>query len=496
MSGKIILVGAGPGGKGLLTLRGLEALGEADAVVYDRLVSEDILSLIPSSAEKIDAGKSPGSHPVPQPEINRILVEKAEEGKTVVRLKGGDPFVFGRGGEELDIPAEKGIPFEVVPGVTSAVAALSEAGIPVTARGVASSFHVITGHQKGDEPLQIPFDALAKAGGTLVFLMGMGALPRLSEGLLSAGMDPETPAAIVENGARPEQRKLLSTLARLPEEAAAMGLHSPAVIAVGAVCGLSGRYGWREKLPLHGQKIIAGRSGSAEGKLLRLLERMGASVYDLPLIRTDPLPGPVPPELLDSRWLTFSSKTGVRCFFARLLESGLDTRALSGVKIAAVGRATAAALREKGILPDLVPEQFDGEHLGKALAERTEPFDLITLCEPESPSGTLREMLTAAGRTVRSLPLYRTAPLPLREPERVERMLREGVPAAFSSGSMARSLAASLPGMDFSGVTAFCIGRETGKAAREAGFRTVVAEEATLEGLAGKIRETLAAKGS
>lgn len=496
MSGKIILVGAGPGGKGLLTLRGLEALGEADAVVYDRLVSEEILSLIPSSAEKIDAGKSPGSHPVPQPEINRILVEKAEEGKTVVRLKGGDPFVFGRGGEELDLPAEKGIPFEVVPGVTSAVAALSEAGIPVTARGVASSFHVITGHQKGDEPLQIPFDALAKVGGTLVFLMGMGALPRLSEGLLSAGMDPETPAAIVENGARPEQRKLLSTLARLPEEAAAMGLHSPAVIAVGAVCGLSGRYGWREKLPLHGQKIIAGRSGSAEGKLLRLLERMGASVYDLPLIRTDPLPGPLPPELLDSRWLTFSSKVGVRCFFARLLESGLDTRALSGVKIAAVGRATAAALREKGILPDLIPEQFDGEHLGKALVERTEPFDLITLCEPESPSGTLREMLTAAGRTVRSLPLYRTAPLPLREPERVERMLREGVPAAFSSGSMARSLAASLPGMDFSGVTAFCIGRETGKAAREAGFRTVVAEEATLEGLAGKIRETLAAKGS
>ncbi len=496
MSGKIILVGAGPGGKGLLTLRGLEALGEADAVVYDRLVSEEILSLIPSSAEKIDAGKSPGSHPVPQPEINRILVEKAEEGKTVVRLKGGDPFVFGRGGEELDIPAEKGIPFEVVPGVTSAVAALSEAGIPVTARGVASSFHVITGHQKGDEPLQIPFDALAKAGGTLVFLMGMGALPKLAAGLISAGMDPETPAAIVENGARPEQRKLISTLARLPEEAAAMGLHSPAVIAVGAVCGLSGRYGWREKLPLHGKKIIAGRSGSAEGKLLRLLERMGASVYDLPLIRTDPLPGPLPPELLDSRWLTFSSKVGVRCFFARLLESGLDTRALSGVKIAAVGRATAAALREKGILPDLIPEQFDGEHLGKALAERTEPFDLITLCEPESPSGTLREMLTAAGRTVRSLPLYRTAPLPLREPERVERMLREGVPAAFSSGSMARSLAASLPGMDFSGVTAFCIGRETGKAAREAGFRTVVAEEATLEGLAGKIRETLAAKGS
>ena len=496
MSGKIILVGAGPGGKGLLTLRGLEALGEADAVVYDRLVSEEILSLIPSSAEKIDAGKSPGSHPVPQPEINRILVKKAEEGKTVVRLKGGDPFVFGRGGEELDIPAERGIPFEVVPGVTSAVAALSEAGIPVTARGVASSFHVITGHQKGDEPLQIPFDALAKAGGTLVFLMGMGALPKLAEGLISAGMDPETPAAIVENGARPEQRKLLSTLARLPEEAAAMGLHSPAVIAVGAVCGLSGRYGWREKLPLHGKKIIAGRSGSAEGKLLRLLERMGASVYDLPLIRTDPLPGPLPPELLDSRWLTFSSKTGVRCFFARLLESGLDTRALSGIKIAAVGRATAAALREKGILPDLIPEQFDGEHLGKALIERTDPFDLITLCEPESPSGTLREMLTAAGRTVQSLPLYRTAPLPLREPERVERMLREGVPAAFSSGSMARSLAASLPGMDFSGVTAFCIGRETGKAAREAGFRTVVAEEATLEGLAGKIRETLAAKGS
>ena len=319
-------------------------------------------------------------------------------------MKGGDPFVFGRGGEELDIPAEKGIPFEVVPGVTSAVAALSEAGIPVTARGIASSFHVVTGHQKGNEPLQIPFDALVQAGGTLVFLMGMGALPKLAEGLISAGMDPETPAAAVENGARPEQRELLSTLARLPEEAAAMGLHSPAVIAVGAVCGLSGRYDWREKLPLHGQKVIAGRSGSAGGKLLRLLERTGLAVYDLPRIRTDPLPGPVPPEILDSRWLTFSSKTGVRCFFDRLLESGLDTRVLSGIKIAAVGRATAAALREKGILPDLVPEQFDGEHLGKALAQRTEPVDLITLCEPESPSGTLREILTAAGRTVASPP--------------------------------------------------------------------------------------------
>ena len=485
--GKIILVGAGPGGKGLLTLRGLEALEGADTVVYDRLVSEEILSLIPSAAERIDVGKTSGSHPVPQSRINEILVEKAREGKTVVRLKGGDPFVFGRGGEELDLPAQEGIPFEVVPGVTSAVAALSYAGIPVTNRGMASSFHVVTGHQKGDSPLSIPFEALAGTGGTLVFLMGVGSLGELTRGLMAAGMDPETPAAAVENGARPSQRKVVSTLAQLKEDADKIALHSPAVIAVGKVCTLSNRYDWWEKRPLHGRTILVGRSASASPKVLDQLTALGAEVVDLPLIRTEPFSGPIPSEALEGGWLTFSSKVGVQSFFTRLMDMGLDARALGKVKIAAVGEATALRLREYGVIADLVPQQFDGVHLAGALLDRTEPFDLVTLCGAAVGSEELEATLTAAGRTVRRIPLYRTVPLPLREPELVEKSLRAGACVAFTSGSMVRSFAASLPGADFGGVTAFCIGAKTAAAAEEAGFIPVVADQGTFDGLVEKI---------
>ena len=240
MSGNVILVGAGPGDPGLLTVKGREALAQAEVVVYDRLISPAILAMIPEGAEAIDVGKRAARHTVPQREINQILLRKAQEGKHVVRLKGGDPFVFGRGGEELEILAENGIDFQVIPGVTSAVAAAAYAGIPVTHRDCCSSLHIVTGHRREGKALDINFRALVQGGGTLVFLMGVGALREIVSGLLEAGMAPDTPAAMVERGTTPCQRRCGGTLSNLPERAAEMGISSPAVIVVGQ--------GWRKNL--------------------------------------------------------------------------------------------------------------------------------------------------------------------------------------------------------------------------------------------------------
>ena len=265
MKGKVILVGAGPGDGGLITVKGLEALKSADVVVYDRLVGREILDMMPENAEKIDVGKASSNHKVPQNEINEILLNKALEGKTVVRLKGGDPFVFGRGGEELELLAERGVAFEVIPGVTSAVAAAAYAGIPVTHRDYASSLHIITGHAREGKELDIDFDALVRAGGTLVFLMGVASMPRIVDGLLKAGMPGDTPAAMVEKGTRPDQRRCDATLATLPRRAAEMKIASPAIIIVGGVCALAESLSWTDRLPLRGQPWWSPGPGSGWG---------------------------------------------------------------------------------------------------------------------------------------------------------------------------------------------------------------------------------------
>ena len=236
--GFVALVGAGPGNKGLLTLRGAELIQRAEVVVYDRLVSKDILNMIPETAELINVGKESSHHLVKQEDINKILLEEAQKGKFVVRLKGGDPFVFGRGGEELELLADNNISFEVVPGITSGISALAYAGIPITHRDFCSSLHIITGHAREGGKLEIPFEELVSLRGTLVFLMGVSSMPFLMEGLIKAGMNPETKAAVVENGTRPNQRKIVATISTLVEEAAKEKIHSPAIIAVGEVCSL------------------------------------------------------------------------------------------------------------------------------------------------------------------------------------------------------------------------------------------------------------------
>ena len=288
-TGQVILVGAGPGDPGLLTVKGKKALEQAEVVVYDRLVGREILDLIPPGAERIDVGKEASRHTMPQEEINQLLLDKALQGKRVVRLKGGDPFLFGRGGEELELLARHGVPFQEVPGIPSAIAVPAYGGIPVTHRDCASSLHIVTGHQRAGKPLDIPFQALVRAGGTLVFLMGGGALEAICQGLLAAGLAPDTPAALVERGTTPRQRVILATAETLPQRARAEQAQSPGVIVVGQVCAYAGEMDWFGRLPLKGKQVIVTRPRERAGTLAQKLRELGAEVTEFPCIETVPL---------------------------------------------------------------------------------------------------------------------------------------------------------------------------------------------------------------
>ena len=335
MPGKVILVGAGPGDPGLLTRKGLEALRSADVVVYDRLVGPGILALMPEGAEQINVGKQAAHHPVPQEQINRILLDKALEGKTVVRLKGGDPFLFGRGGEELELLVEHRVPFEEVPGITSAIAAPAYGGIPVTHRDCCSSLHIITGHQRSGKELDIDFEALVRTRGTLVFLMGVSALGAICAGLLAAGMAPDTPAAVVERGTTPAQRRVSAPLAELPQAAEAAAVQSPAVIVVGRVCALAEDFDWFDALPLKGKTVAVTRPRERSGTLSARLRSLGADVWEYPCIATEPIrPCPGLEEAMerlgDYQWLALTSPAGADGLWSWLEGHGLDARPWGG----------------------------------------------------------------------------------------------------------------------------------------------------------------------
>lgn len=484
MIGNVILVGAGPGDPGLLTQKGLWALEQAQVVVYDRLVSPDILALIPPGAEKIDVGKESSHHLVPQEQINKILLDKAREGKRVVRLKGGDPFLFGRGGEELELLEENGVPYQVVPGVTSALSVPAYAGIPVTHRDFCSSVHIITGHARAGARLQINYEALCRAGGTLVFLMGVTALPQICQGLLDAGMSPGMPAAVVERGTLPQQRKVVSTLEQLPQEAKQAQIKSPAVIVVGKVCGLSQRFDWFDRLPLKGRQIIVTRPADRSGTLCGRLRQLGASVTGYPCIRT--VARDNCPELdraiehLDSyRWLVFTSPAGPPVFFDRLHSAGRDARALAGVKLATIGPKTASALERFGLRADLVPETYDSQHLAQAMSEVEGP---VLLCRASRGSDALPALFSKNGIPFEDISCYDTvyeAP----DPVPVLELLKQNVLVTFTSASTVRGFVESLPGADLSRVLGCCIGPQTAQEARKYGIATVTAREATMDSL-------------
>ena len=482
--GSVILVGAGPGDPGLLTQKGRQAIENAQVVVYDRLVSPAILSLIPRDAEKINVGKESSNHLVPQEEINRILLRKAQEDKRVVRLKGGDPFLFGRGGEELELLEAAGIPFQVVPGVTSALSVPAYAGIPVTHRDFCSSVHIITGHARAGAELHIDFEALRRTGGTLVFLMSVSSLPRICQGLLDAGMAPDMPAAVVERGTLPRQRKLVSTLEKLPSEAEKAGVKSPAIIVVGKVCALSSRFDWFDGLPMKGKTVVVTRPEDRSGTLTQRLRELGAEVVDYPCIRT--VAREENPELEEAmenlsryRCLVFTSPAGPEIFFRRLRAAGRDARALSGLTLAAIGPKTAKAMERFGVTADLVPETYDSDHLAKALEAVEGP---VLLCRASRGSTALPEMLERKGIPFADVPVYDTvyaAPAP----QKVDALLGETLLVTFTSASTVRGFVESLPGRDLKNVIGCCIGKQTEAEAKKYGLATVVSQEATMESL-------------
>lgn len=490
MHGKVILVGAGPGDPGLLTEKGKKAIAQAEVVVYDRLVSPAILSLMPETAEQIDVGKEASHHKVPQHQINQILLEKAQAGKRVVRLKGGDPFLFGRGGEELELLSEAGIPFEVVPGVTSALSVPAYAGIPVTHRDFCSSLHIITGHAKAGAKLTIDFEALKRTGGTLVFLMGVTALPAICQGLLDAGMEAEMPAAVIERGTTPRQRKRISTLGALPQAAAEAKIESPAIIVVGKVCTLSEKFDWFDALPLKGREIVVTRPRERMGVLSEKLRALGAAVTEYPCIETveraeNPALDQAMDHLAQYRYLVFTSPAGSEIFMKRLLARGQDARALSGVKLAAIGPKTAHVLTRFGLKADLVPAVYDSDHLAEAMAEVAGP---VLLCRASRGSDALPEIFSAKGIPFDDIPCYDTR-YETPDAAAILPLLARDTLVTFTSASTVEGFVKSLRDVDLSHVLGVCIGEKTAEKARGYGIAVRVAREATIESLINCIKE-------
>jgi len=489
---KVFLVGAGPGDPRLITLRGLQALREADVVVYDRLANPLLLQEARQDAELINVGKSSGRHTMSQDEINALLVQKAREEKTVCRLKGGDPFVFGRGGEEALALAEAGVPFEIVPGVTAGVAAPAYAGIPVTHRGKASSVAFVTGHEdptKGQGA--VDWRRLATAADTIVVYMGVGRLGAIVAELLAGGRQPTTPAALVQSGTLPKQRAVVATLGEIEQRAA--GIEPPAVLVVGEVAALRETLRWFEDKPLFGRAVVVTRPRHLAGRFRRRLEDLGAEVVPLPTIRIEPPEDPKPlleaiERLEDYSWVVFTSVNGVEKFFERLFASGRDCRSLC--RVAAIGPATAAALASRGIRADCQPAKFTAASLAEEMA-RAEPLASQRVLLPrvaDAPTH-LRDALAAQGATVDEVEAYRTVLETTAEASVVERVAAGEVDyVTLTSSSTVRGLAAVVGRERLAGlsrkVRVVSIGPVTTATARELGVEVAAeAEVHTTDGL-------------
>ena len=369
--GTVYLVGAGPGDAGLLTMRAAELIAHADLVALDALVSNDIAALIPKTTQVVYVGKRASAHALPQDQINQLLVDEARKGKNVVRLKGGDPFVFGRGGEEAEELAAAGVQFEIVPGISSAIAGPGYAGIPVTHRAYATSVTLVTAHEADSGSTGIKWPALAQLDGTIVFMMGFANLPSIVQKLIEHGMPADRGCAVISKGTRHDQRTVAGTLRTIEAAVNAARLETPALIVVGDVVRLHDTINWFESKPLFGKRVVVTRAREQASELKRLLEDAGAQVLQFPTIEIAP---PESWESLDrvisSRydWLVFTSTNGVRAFFERLYAAGRDARSLAEMKVAAVGQSTADDLRARGINPDLVPERFISTELLPLLA--------------------------------------------------------------------------------------------------------------------------------
>jgi uroporphyrinogen III methyltransferase/synthase len=494
--GTVYLVGAGPGDAGLLTLRGAELIGRADVLVYDALVNPDLLRLAPPAAEIIYGGKRAKEHAIPQEELNQLLVAKAMEGKTVVRLKGGDPYVFGRGGEEAVELSAAGIPFEVVPGVSSTVAALNYAGIPVTHRAHCSSYTVITGHEDpGKGEGSVDWAQIARTEGTKVILMGAERIRQITEALMAHGMPAETPAAMVRWGTTGQQRSVEGTLATIAHRATEAGLSAPAVTVIGDVVNLRGKLNWFEQRSLFGRRIVVTRARSQAAQLSDPLLERGAEVLEIPTIRI------APPEnksdLMDALlslheydWIVFTSPNGVAAFFDYFFKAFDDLRDIGGVRIAAVGPGTAEKIKEYHLQVDLMPSQHTASKIAEAFEQYQSIDNLrVLLMRAEVANPELPRALENLRAIVDDVACYRTVPETEDPSGAAARLREEGADwITFTSASTVESFHARihLPELvqRFPRIQLASIGPETTKAIQALGLApTVEADPHTIQGL-------------
>ena len=486
----VYLVGAGPGDPGLLTTRALELIAVADVIVHDRLIPAGALDGARPDAELVYAGKRGGGESTAQAEIERLLVEHGRRGRTVVRLKGGDPFVFGRGGEEAEALRAAGIPFEVVPGVTAGVAAPAYAGIPVTHRELASAVAFVTGHEDPAKPESaLDWDALAAFPGTLVVYMGVRRLESIAARLISAGRDPDQPAAVIERGTMAGQRVVTAALKTIAAQAAEEGVAAPAVALFGPVVALREELKWLERRPLAGLTVAVTRARAQTSELASRLRALGAAVVEAPAIRIARIDGPAP-DLGGYDLLCLTSPNGVRVLFERLVRAGRDARALAGIQVAAIGPGTAAALAEHGVTADVVPDRFVAEGLVEALADV--PVNRALIARAAQARDVLSDALRARGAEVDVLALYETVAEPLSAEQLVA--VADADYLTFTSSSTVSFFLAATGDLATARARRVSIGPVTSAALREHGLEPdVEASQHDIDGLiAALVRDATA----
>ena len=476
--GIVYLVGAGPGDPGLLTLRGRQCLEQAEVVVYDRLLAPELLHYAPPEAQLIDVGKEAGNHRVTQSEIDQLLVRHGRDGKRVVRLKGGDPFLFGRGGEEALALAAAGIPFVIVPGVSSALAVPAYAGIPVTHRGLAGGITVLTGHETdAKHDGEIDWSQVGRSGETVITLMGVANLGWIAGRLLANGLNPETPAALIENGTTLRQRMIRGKLHEIADLAVDAGVKPPAVFIVGPVVDLADRLEWLSRVhPLRGRRILVTRPRAQATELADMIRAYGGEPLVFPTIRIEGMLPPDPnllrAQLAEADWLVFTSRNGVQHFYDQLYSAGLDTRALHRLKFAVIGQTTGTALRERGIVADQMPTVYTAAELGKTLALHVSGQRVLLVRVADAPP-ELAASLRQSGASVAELPVYRVES-EISQAEQIQECLRERQVAAmtFTSPSTIRGFLDNIDNQLrwLEGLKIICIGPVTAEYARAAGL--------------------------
>ncbi|HET7121874.1 MAG TPA: uroporphyrinogen-III C-methyltransferase [Solirubrobacterales bacterium] len=487
-AGVVYLVGAGPGDPGLMTARSLELIAGADAIFYDRLIPPGALSGARADAELLYVGKQPGVPSVPQEEIGERLIAAARGGKSVVRLKGGDPFVFGRGGEEGEALREAGVEFEVVPGVTAGVAATAYAGIPVTHRDEASAVAFVTGHEDPEkEETALDWEALARFPGTLVFYMGVKRLADNAAALIAAGRDPDEPAAAIERGTWPGQRTVEATLGTIAAAVTREQVKAPALIVVGAVAKRREELAWLERRPLHGRRVVVTRARAQASGLAATLRGLGAEVVELPAIRIEPRIDndevrQTAAALGVYELICLTSPNGVRLLFEAMEGVGCDARALAGVTVAAIGPGTARALAERGVLADVIPERFVAEGLVEALEDKDLTGARVLVARAAEARDVLPDALRERGAEVDVVALYETV---REQPEAEQVEAAQGADyVTFTSSSTVTNLVEALGDRFPGGARVVSIGPVTSESARAAGLRVdVEAERHDVDGL-------------